>query len=100
MKGKRSFWVRVKGFVVRCLVRLCPQGYAIVPTEATPEMLDIEFYGDLGSGVPDRHKYLRADEYYFSRREQALAWGAQLYREMVRAHNQTLCNNKQKARDE
>jgi len=87
MKAKRPFWVRVKGFVVRCLGRLCPHGYAIVPSEATPEMLDIEFYGDLGSGVPAHHKYLRADEYYFSRREQALAWGAQLYREMVRAHN-------------
>ena len=62
---------------------LIPDTHKIVPVEPTGHMLDAEFYGDTGSGCSETHKYLRADEYYFSRRSAALRFGRELYMAMV-----------------
>lgn len=69
-------------FLARLIV---PKYMKVVPRKATMEMLDVEFYGDLGSGVCGKHKYLRADEYFFPKREDAVAFGAKLYAVMVDA---------------
>ncbi len=57
-----------------------------VPQSPTPSMLNVVFYGDLGSGVPGWHKYLRQDEYWFATEEQAMEWGADLYKAMIRQY--------------
>jgi len=64
---------------------ITPKTYLVVPKEPTKDMLDVEFYGDLGSGFDAVHKWLRADEYWFPDRKDALKFGTSLYKAMINA---------------